>query len=65
MNIQNRRDFIKTSTAISFFFVSKALAAPAPPRKIGLVHSTALNAEFEACFLAGLKSGGWESKPAA
>jgi hypothetical protein len=60
---QDRRDFIKSSAAITFLTVSKASAQGAQPRKIGIVHSTELSDEFKGCLLAGLKSQGWEEQP--
>jgi hypothetical protein len=61
---QNRRDFIKSSTAITLTLltVSKASAEGGQPRRIGIV-STGFNDEFLACFLQALKDDGWEKQP--
>jgi hypothetical protein len=58
---QNRRDFIKTSAAITVFAVSKASAQV--PRSIGMVHSTEFNMEFQDCFFLGLANMGWARNP--
>src|ERR1700730_15927071 len=52
---QNRRDFIKSSTAVTLLTVSSASAAPAT-RTIGIFHTTQISPEELACFQAGLGS---------
>jgi hypothetical protein len=63
---KNRRDFIKTSAALTILTVSKA-AAQGPlavlPRHIGIVHSTEFNTEFSNCFYQGLGAAGWAISP--
>ncbi len=63
---QNRRDFIKTSTAFTLFTVSNAAAQgtlAASPRKIGIVTSITFDRDLENCFLAGLSDAGWQKPP--
>ena len=66
---QDRRDFIKSSLAITCLLVSKETAFGADltltSSKIGVVHSTGFESEFRACFLAELKSRGWGKPPAS
>jgi hypothetical protein len=50
---QNRRNFIKSSAAVTFLTVSKA-SAQAVTRTIGIFHSTQLDDEALNCFKAGL-----------
>lgn len=61
----NRRDFIKSSAAITLFTVSRASAQPVIPRRIAFVHSTAFDAELLDCFWKGLSFAGWERPPTA
>jgi hypothetical protein len=59
----NRRDLIKSAIAVTLLGVSKASAQPArKPRRIGIVHSTELDDDSEACFLEGLRSQGWDKQ---
>jgi hypothetical protein len=52
---QNRRDFIKSSAAVTLLTVSSASAAPAT-RTIGIFHTTQISDQEMACFQAGLAS---------
>jgi hypothetical protein len=51
---QNRRDFIKSSAALTFLTVTSASAQVA--RRIGIFHSTKINDQEMACFMHGLGS---------
>src|SRR5260370_42102924 len=58
---QNRRDFIKSSTAITLLTVSSASAAPAT-RNIAIFHSTRVSDQDLRCFQAGLGSSNtWQA----
>jgi hypothetical protein len=59
---QNRRDFIKSSTAVTLLTVSNASAEPAAQavnRKIGVFHTTKISDQEWGCFKAGLGSS-WQ-----
>jgi hypothetical protein len=58
---QNRRDFIKSSAAVTLLTVSNASAAPAA-RKIGVFHTTQISDQEWECFEAGLGSTTWQLK---
>jgi hypothetical protein len=58
---QNRREFIKSSTAVTLLTVSSASAAPAT-RNIAILHSTRVSDQDLRCFQAGLGSSNiWQA----
>jgi hypothetical protein len=58
---QNRREFIKSSTAVTLLTVSSASAAPAT-RNIAVFHSTRMSDQDLRCFQAGLGSSNiWQA----
>jgi hypothetical protein len=57
---QNRRDFIKSSTAVTFLTVTSASAQPVT-RTIGIFHSTQISQQEMDCFKAGIgSSSSWQ-----
>src|SRR5437660_350576 len=58
---QNRRDFIKSSTAVTLLTVSSASAAPAT-RNVAIFHTTRVSDQELRCFQAGLgSSNNWHA----
>jgi hypothetical protein len=58
---QNRRDFIKSSTAMTILTVSNA-STQAASRTVGIVHTTEISDQEMACFQAGLGSNNWQKQ---
>ena len=60
MSLSSRRDFIVSSTAMTFLSLTNVSAAAS--RKIGVVHSTHLDDAALQCLKEGLKSRGWSEQ---